>query len=105
MVKGVITNVRFKVIHSENLENPDAFKYVNTASKTVHLNTSTAHKHGAASIYSYITINSNILKKKNAFGENEISSDVRKNILSLLTPIQLFLVSRSKMEQELICWL
>ena len=103
LVKGVITNVRFKIIHSENLQNPDVFKYVNTASnplktgvlkyvntasKTVYLNTSTPHKHGAASIYSYITINSNILKKKNAFDENAICSDVRKNILSLLTPIE-----------------
>jgi|TARA_R100000482_G_scaffold124513_2_gene77568 uncharacterized phage protein (TIGR02220 family) len=100
LAKGIITNVRFKIIHIQNEQTHGVFKYVNTASKplktrvleyvntaasTVHLNTSTPHKHDAPSIYSYITINSNILKRKNNLGENSISSDVRKNILSLLT--------------------
>ena len=100
LAKGVIASVRFKVIHSENLENTDVFKYVNTALKPLktdvlkyihsalspmYLNTSTPHKHSAPSIYSYNIINNIILKEKAFSDKTLVPDDVRKNILSLLT--------------------
>ena len=100
VIRGVIADVRFKIIHSENEEIDGVFKYINTASKPlksdvlkyvntaafpVHLNTSTPHKHGAPSICSNNIINNIIFSEKVSSGENLIPDDVRKNILSLLT--------------------
>jgi uncharacterized phage protein (TIGR02220 family) len=100
VIKGVITNVRFKIIHSENEEIDGVFKYVNTAAKPlksgvlkyvntaafpVHLNTSTPHKHTAPSICSNNIINNIIFSEKVCSGKKLIQDDVRKNILSLVS--------------------
>ena len=70
---------------ASNALKPDVEFYDNTALSTVLNSTTTPRQHRAPSIYSYITINSNILRKEKAQPKGFAKiNDVRKNLLGYL---------------------